>query len=95
MTSSYRSYAEQLELLASNPDEDDLIALPGHSEHQLGTTVDLADGDEWLARNASRFGFVMSFPPARSPSLDLLPLQSPGISDISAPTSQPGSQPQA
>ncbi len=63
VTSSYRSYADQLALLASNPDEDDLIALPGHSEHQLGTTVDLADGDEWLAHNATRFGFVMSFPP--------------------------------
>ena len=67
VTSSYRSYADQLALLASNPDEDDLIALPGHSEHQLGTTVDLADGDEWLAANAARFGFVMSFPAARSP----------------------------
>ena len=67
VTSSYRSYTDQLELLASNPDEDDLIALPGHSEHQLGTTVDLADGDEWLASNAARFGFVMSFPAARSP----------------------------
>jgi D-alanyl-D-alanine carboxypeptidase len=67
VTSSYRSYADQLELLASNPDEDDLIALPGHSEHQLGTTVDLANGDDWLAANAARFGFVMSFPAARSP----------------------------
>jgi D-alanyl-D-alanine carboxypeptidase len=68
VTSSYRSYADQLALLASNPDEDDLIALPGHSEHQLGTTVDLADGDDWLAHNAYRFGFVMSFPPTRSPT---------------------------
>jgi LAS superfamily LD-carboxypeptidase LdcB len=69
VTSSFRSYADQLALLASNPDEDDLIALPGHSEHQLGTTVDLADGDEWLADNAPRFGFIMSFPAARSPAM--------------------------
>lgn len=68
ITSSYRSYADQRALLASNPDEDDLIALPGHSEHQLGTTVDLAGGDEWLTHNAPRFGFVMSFPEARSPA---------------------------
>jgi len=68
VTSSYRSYADQLALSASNPDEDDLIARPGHSEHQLGTTVDLADGDDWLARNAARFGFVMSFPADRSPA---------------------------
>jgi D-alanyl-D-alanine carboxypeptidase len=68
VTSSYRSYADQLALIASNPEEDDLIAQPGHSEHQLGTTVDLADADDWLAGNAARFGFVMSFPADRSPA---------------------------
>jgi len=68
ITSSYRSYADQLALLDSNPNQDDTIALPGHSEHQLGTTVDLADGDDWLAHNAARFGFVMSFPADRSPA---------------------------
>ena len=53
-------------------------ARPGHSEHQLGTALDfrsadaspaweLADWREtpegaWLALNAARFGFVMSYP---------------------------------
>jgi D-alanyl-D-alanine carboxypeptidase len=51
-------------------------ARAGHSEHQLGTTIDFArssaapwDGNfaatptgRWLARNAADFGFVMSYP---------------------------------
>jgi zinc D-Ala-D-Ala carboxypeptidase len=53
-------------------------ARPGHSEHQLGTALDFrsADGPPawdlpdwaetpegvWLAENAPRFGFVMSYP---------------------------------
>lgn len=46
-------------------------APPGHSEHQLGTTVDitLPDGKsvypsktwDWLDQNAHKFGFVMSY----------------------------------
>ena len=42
-------------------------ARPGHSEHQLGTALDLDGGDDWLATNAWRFGFVVSYPPGRSP----------------------------
>jgi D-alanyl-D-alanine carboxypeptidase len=53
-------------------------ARPGHSEHQLGTALDLQAaggaapwqvnfGDtrqgRWLARNAWRYGFVVSYPP--------------------------------
>jgi LAS superfamily LD-carboxypeptidase LdcB len=54
------------------------IALPGYSEHQLGTAIDVtgpsisylsvhssfADTPEytWLIRNASRYGFVLSYP---------------------------------
>jgi D-alanyl-D-alanine carboxypeptidase len=67
VTSSYRSYEFQEQLFADNPGQDDLIALPGHSEHQLGTTVDLSGGDQWLAQNAARFGFALSFPADRSP----------------------------
>jgi D-alanyl-D-alanine carboxypeptidase len=51
-------------------------ALPGHSEHHLGTTLDLHDGTgpaleesfeetaafDWLRGNASAFGFVLSYP---------------------------------
>ncbi len=42
-------------------------ARPGHSEHQLGTALDLDGGDAWLAANAWRHGFVISYPPDRSP----------------------------
>ena len=52
-------------------------ARPGHSEHQLGTTIDFGDGiaapweytdfatrpaGAWLAAHAAEYGFVMSFP---------------------------------
>ncbi len=43
-------------------------AQPGHSEHQLGTTLDLDGGDAWLAAHAWEHGFVVSYPPARSPT---------------------------
>jgi len=56
------------------------VALAGHSEHQLGTAIDftssgLADVDQswakspagrWMAANAWRFGFVLSYPRGRS-----------------------------
>jgi D-alanyl-D-alanine carboxypeptidase len=67
VTSAYRPYAFQQQLFDTNPGMDDLIARPGHSEHQLGTTVDLSGGDEWLAQHAAQFGFVLSFPADRSP----------------------------
>jgi D-alanyl-D-alanine carboxypeptidase len=41
-------------------------ARPGHSEHQLGTTIDVEGGEAWLASNAWRYGFVMSYPPEHS-----------------------------
>ncbi len=52
-------------------------ARPGHSEHQLGTTVDISSSTvgykltrdfgntcegKWLEQNAHRFGFVLSYP---------------------------------
>lgn len=51
-------------------------ARPGHSEHQLGTTVDFSTAPgaplsgsfgkspagKWLARNGWKYGFVMSYP---------------------------------
>jgi D-alanyl-D-alanine carboxypeptidase len=51
-------------------------ARPGHSEHQLGTTVDFTVGPgvplstkfgdtpsgKWLRRNGWKFGFIMSYP---------------------------------
>jgi D-alanyl-D-alanine carboxypeptidase len=43
------------------------VARPGHSEHQLGTTVDFTGDLAWLAAHAPGFGFVMSYPADRSP----------------------------
>jgi D-alanyl-D-alanine carboxypeptidase len=73
--SGYRDFATQKvlydqEVAAYGPDQK-TSAKPGHSEHQLGTTVDLnelsgAFGDspagKWLVANAHRFGFCMSYP---------------------------------
>jgi len=51
-------------------------ARPGHSQHQLGTTIDFtdafrsfrgSDAAAWLADNAHRFGFVLPYTPASSP----------------------------
>lgn len=67
VTSGYRSFTDQRQLLAASPGLDDVIARPGHSEHQLGTAVDLAGDRDWLRVNASRFGFVLSYPASRSP----------------------------
>lgn len=54
------------------------VAKPGHSEHQLGTTIDITGKSnnfeqvdlkfentsefKWLVRNAYKYGFVMSYP---------------------------------
>ncbi|NIT03674.1 D-alanyl-D-alanine carboxypeptidase family protein [Candidatus Saccharibacteria bacterium] len=84
VASAYRSYAEQelvfLWWVEQVGWEAALrgSALPGHSEHQLGTTVDLALAENvnferfvsspaapWVAKNAHRFGFVVSYPPGK------------------------------
>lgn len=92
VTSAYRSYEEQVKTFNAwvaqefrqtlNPalalaNAARYSALPGHSEHQLGTALDLnCDGCvpfddkdernltlwEFLADNAHRFGFVISYP---------------------------------
>ena len=79
---AYRSYQDQAALFAKRVREfGRTVALqraarPGHSEHQLGTTVDFitfGDSDvtedwaststgRWVAANAARFGFVLSYP---------------------------------
>jgi D-alanyl-D-alanine carboxypeptidase len=83
---AYRSYALQDQLFQRRVREFGLAkayahaAAAGHSEHQLGTTIDAQppdadDVDEsfgdtstgrWLAANAYRFGFVLSYPRGRS-----------------------------
>lgn len=81
--SAYRSYASQVGTFngwVSRLGYGEALvrsARPGHSEHQLGTTLDVtsagwggrfgnwatetAEG-AWLAANAWRYGFVMSYP---------------------------------
>jgi D-alanyl-D-alanine carboxypeptidase len=83
--SAYRSYAYQERTFAYWVELQGYDAAlrtsarPGHSEHQLGTAVDLRarggrapwDLDDfgatptgrWLRENAWRYGFVMSYPP--------------------------------
>jgi len=80
VNSSYRTFEYQVGLYerATKKDGDGqrYSAPPGHSEHQLGTCVDLTDPEEkfafteefdtteqgrWLAANAKRFGFRRSY----------------------------------
>ena len=78
--SAYRSFEEQAAVYQGYVDSvgqeqaDRQSAKPGHSEHQLGTTVDLSvvgvvldefwltDQATWLADNAHFYGFVVSYP---------------------------------
>lgn len=83
VSSAYRSYQTQVAVhnywvqVLGPARAARVSAKPGHSEHQLGTTVDLttprvgyqlteAFGEtpegRWLQANAHRFGFVMSYP---------------------------------
>jgi D-alanyl-D-alanine carboxypeptidase len=82
--SAYRSYAQQDAVFDSWVEEHGMdyalrySARPGHSEHQLGTTIDFKSyggGDPtthadwattkagaWMAANAWRYGWLMSYP---------------------------------
>jgi D-alanyl-D-alanine carboxypeptidase len=83
VNSPYRSYAEQVASFNGWVNVDgyeDAITYsqrPGHSEHQLGLTIDfMAEGGpsalqgdwattpagSWMARNAWKYGWVMSYP---------------------------------
>lgn len=83
VTSGFRSHDSQEVLYTNNQklqsdDEEESVAKPGHSEHQLGTTVDLSTPEvngesasarfkstetyKWLDKNAYRYGFVLSYP---------------------------------
>jgi D-alanyl-D-alanine carboxypeptidase len=92
IASSYRSYETQLRTheywidveianglspAAASIEAKKYSAVAGHSEHQLGTAVDIneiwtprfqqvQDGlFFWLSNNAHKFGFVISYPPGR------------------------------
>lgn len=81
--SAYRSYQEQVVTHAhwtrvlGEAEANRRSAPPGHSEHQLGTVVDLTSAavgwdlvpefgttpeGQWLRRRAHEFGFVQSYP---------------------------------
>lgn len=74
VNSGYRSHAEQAALFDEIAATRGLrrasrsVARAGHSEHQLGTAVDLGGGADWLRQNSWRFGFVLSYPGGRSPN---------------------------
>ena len=81
--SGYRSYDDQLSLYNQTLNKEGeeytlkFAAVPGHSEHQLGTAVDFTSSEmldgkykdfsrtkasKWLSENAYKYGFVMSYP---------------------------------
>jgi len=79
--SAYRSYKRQRFIHAfwsrRYKDADRFSAEAGHSEHQLGTTVDFGIGNDsvdlrerfgdtpegkWLELNAAKYGFAMTYP---------------------------------
>lgn len=77
VSSSYRSYAYQSEVFARNVAEmgkkeaERVSAAPGASQHQLGMAIDFGSitdafaataAGKWLANNAGRFGFSLSYP---------------------------------
>ncbi|MBN2015322.1 M15 family metallopeptidase [Candidatus Dojkabacteria bacterium] len=79
--SAYRSYDKQRSVYntwlsaAGITEANRVAALPGHSEHQLGTAIDFTTPEignsnyfdktaagKWLAENAYKYGFVLSYP---------------------------------
>ena len=82
VVSAFRSYDHQQRLFDNQVDQvgeaqaETSTALPGHSEHQLGTTIDILDPrsaeltqafattpvGRWVAAHAHQYGFVMSYP---------------------------------
>jgi len=82
IVAAFRSHAQQADLYERRVDElgdseaGSRVARPGHSEHQLGTTIDVtSQGDtdvdqswgatptgQWVATHAHEFGFLISYP---------------------------------
>lgn len=85
--SSYRSYQQQVAAFASNVAAGGLeyaertSARAGHSEHQLGTTTDVASPTAsfeqlegtaeaaWIANNSWKYGFIVSYPTPESEAI--------------------------
>ena len=85
VVSAYRGYSTQRRIYLDKLDRSGwnqtTVAKPGHSEHQLGTTLDLTDGKtnralevafgersagRWLLDHAPDFGFAISYTPANA-----------------------------
>lgn len=85
VASAYRSFADQQQVKTGykiyyGSGANQFSADQGYSEHQLGTTVDLAAPSlpdlslkfearpeyQWLVANAHRFGFILSYPRSNS-----------------------------
>ena len=92
IASSYRSAASQrsnyLKKIAEGTMLQQVVAKPGHSEHQLGTVLDLSGLDArtslkpefattpegiWIKENAHRFGFVLSYTPENAARKGYIP----------------------
>ena len=82
VSSTYRSYAYQTKLFQRYVDQDGeamaerYSARPGTSQHQLGVAIDFGSIDDsyaetkagkWLAANAEKYGFSLSFPKEYEP----------------------------
>jgi D-alanyl-D-alanine carboxypeptidase len=68
ISSAYRSYDDQVRVFRTTK-EKGRAARPGHSEHQLGTAIDLrlptTRAIDWLAEHVAAYGFVLSYPPGK------------------------------
>ncbi len=69
VTHTYRSFARQKELFENAVQSlgysatENYVAPPGHSQHNLGSAVDLYESlPGWLAENAAEYGFSLSYP---------------------------------
>ncbi len=80
INSGYRSYDSQEAVYNRNKNNygttyaDNFVARPGHSEHQTGLAVDVADYEnssedfekteayQWMLDNAHKYGFILRYP---------------------------------
>ena len=78
--SGYRSYESQESIYTTNKNNygtayaDNFVARPGHSEHQTGLAIDVADYNnssidfekteayQWMLDNAYKYGFILRYP---------------------------------
>lgn len=69
LSSAFRSYDDQVRVFMTTF-EAGRAARPGHSEHQLGSAVDLrydsSAAERWLAETAADYGFVQSYPSGKA-----------------------------